>query len=280
MGPRRVGLVRALEEHVPGSPATRLTKHWGEPSPSQAPVAGQTTVSSQQFTMATINATIEITERLPSESGWVQFKRWILTKIEEYAICGSRQEFSELECYRTDQRVRACVRAEMREHLGYESRETCVANAIDTVFRETGYDLADNGSIRQANKGVKRTIKEWDAYFLRMGVDPLMLDRDVGRRAKIVPKFAAACALHIRTKLGALANNEANVLLVQRKYLELCRKHGVRDVDTVLHQQFVMNTVFTESVLDDVAASRRRLPGWISWLESVPATGSIPAQVC
>lgn len=231
-----------------------------------------------QFTMATINATIDITERLPSQSSWVQLKRWILDKIEKYAICGSASDFSELECYRTDQRVRACVRAELREHLGYESRETCVASAIDVVLKETGYDLADMGSIRLANKGVKRTMREWDAYFERMGVDPLAAI--TGGKAKIVPKFAAACALHIRTKLGALANNEANVLLVQRKYLELCRKHGVRDVDTVLHQGFVMNTVFTESVLDDVAASRKRLPAWIRWLEEVPATGSIPAAVC
>jgi len=228
--------------------------------------------------MATINATIELQERLLSKSGWAQFKRWILDKIEKYAICGSQADFADLQCYRTDERVRACVRAEMREHLGYESRETCVGNAIDTVLRETGYDLADLGSIRLANKGVKRTMKEWDAYFLRMGVDPLAAS--VGGQAKIVPKFAAACALHIRTKLGALANNEANVLLVQRKYLELCRRHGVRDVDTVLHQGFVMNAVFTESVLDDVAASRKRLPAWIRVLEEIPSTGSIPAAIC
>lgn len=228
--------------------------------------------------MATINATIDVVERLPSKSGWARFKRWILDKIEEYAICISKEELAELDCYRTDERVRTCVRAEMREHLGYERRDTCVANAIDTVYRETGYDLADMGSIRLANKGVKRTIKEWDAYFLRMGVNPLA--EPAQGKAKIVPKFAAACALHIRTKLGALANNEANVLLVQRKYLELCRKHGVRDVDTVLHQGFVMNAVFTESVLDDVAASRKRLPAWLSWLEEVPTTGAVANHIC
>lgn len=228
--------------------------------------------------MATINATIEISERLPSESSWVQFKRWILNKIEKHGVCGSQVDLSELACYRTDQHVRACVRAELREHAGFESRDTCVGNAIDTVLRENGYDLADLGSIRLANKGVKRTIKEWDAYFLRMGVDPLAAT--VGGQAKIVPKFAAACALHIRTKLGALQNNEANLALVQRKYLELCRKHGVRDVDVVLHQGFVMNTVFTESVLDDVASTRKRLPAWIRWLEEVPTTGSIPVAIC
>lgn len=228
--------------------------------------------------MATINTTIEITQRLPTKSRWASFKRWVLDQFEKYAVCGSAADFAELECYRTDEQVRACVRAEMQEHLGYESRETCVVNAIDTVFKETGYDLADMGSIRLANKGVKRTEKEWDAYFLRMGVNPLQPATD--GKAKIVPKFAAACALHIRAKLGALENNEANVLLVQRKYLEICRRHGVRDVDTVLHQGFVMNAVFTESVLDDIAASRQRLPAWLRWLEEVPATGAVPRTVC
>lgn len=228
--------------------------------------------------MATINATIDLTERKPSKSGWARFKTWLLDKVQRYSCCVSEQDMADWECYRTDKRVRACVRAEMREHLGYDRRETCVANAIDTVYRETGYDLADLGTIRLANKGVKRTMKEWDAYFLRMGVDPLA--HQAQGRAKIVPKFAAACALHIRTKLGVLANNEANRLLVQRKYLELCRKHGVRDVDTVLHQGFVMNTVFTESVLDDIASSRRRLPAWLRWLEEVPATGTVPSEVC
>jgi hypothetical protein len=228
--------------------------------------------------MATINATIELTERLPSKSGWAALKRWILDKIERYAICGSAADFADLQCYRTDEHVRACVRSEMREHLGYENRDTCVGNAIDTVLRETGYDLADIGSVRLANKGVKRTMSEWDQYFDRMGIDPVMATS--GGQAKVVPKFAAACALHIRTKLGALQLNDANWLLVQRKYLELCRKHGVRDVDTVLHQGFVMNAVFTESVLDDVAAARKRLPAWLRFLEEVPETTTVPVAVC
>jgi hypothetical protein len=111
-----------------------------------------------------------------------------------------------------------------------------------------------------------------------MGLDPLSECRF--EQAQIIPKFAAACALHIRTKLGAMEANEANVLLVQRKYLEVCRRLNVRDVDIVLHQGFVMNAVFTESVLDDVASSRRRLPAWIKWLDEVGPTGCVPRSVC
>jgi hypothetical protein len=162
--------------------------------------------------------------------------------------------------------------------MGADKRDSCVANAIDTTLRTIGYDLADLGTIRQANIGIKRTEREWDAYFKRMGLDPLSECRF--EQAQIIPKFAAACALHIRTKLGAMEANEANVLLVQRKYLEVCRRLNVRDVDIVLHQGFVMNAVFTESVLDDVASSRRRLPAWIKWLDEVEPTGCVPRSVC
>jgi hypothetical protein len=227
--------------------------------------------------MATINATVEFPERKPSSSNWVRFKRWIVDFCVKHTICGSAEEFSELECYRTDQHVRKCVRAEMREHNGFGGKDSCVSNAIDEVLTETGYDLSDIGTIRAANKNVKRTMSDWDQYFKDIGVDPLCIG---GGRVKIIPKFAAACALHIRAKLGALPNNEANYLLVQRKYLEVCRRHGVRDADTVLHQGFVMNAVFTESVLDDIASSRKRLPAWLRFLEDVPKTGAVPASIC
>lgn len=223
-------------------------------------------------TMITTNALIDLPVRKPSLSNWARFKRGLLNVLEKTACCGS--DFDELEFYRTDRHVRQCVKLEMLRHPGYNDRDTCVAGAIQTVFNETGYDLSDMGSIRRANEGVTRTADEWERYFLNYTAVK------VEDRAKIVPKFAAACALHIRTKLGALANNEANVLLVQRKYLEICRKHGVRDVDTVSHQAIVLNAVFTESVLDEIATSRRRLPGWMKWLEDVPATTSVPAMIC
>lgn len=267
-----------MEGRIPGSPATRLSKGWGESSPTRQPVVGKITVTIDNFTMATINQNIAIQERAPSKSGWAATKRWWLDVFEKYAICGSKQDFDDLAMYRRDERVRECVRAEMREHLGADKRETCVANAIDTTLRTIGYDLSDLGSIRQANVGVKRTFKQWDAYFKRMNIDPLAECQF--KQAQIIPKFAAACTLHIRAKLGAMEATEANMLLVQRKYLEICRRHNVRDVDIVLHQGFVMNAVFTESVLDDVAASRRRLPAWIRWLDEVEPTGSVPRAIC
>jgi hypothetical protein len=237
--------------------------------------------------MATTNNLIEPIARVPRLSPWVKVKRWILNVIEESPIIQLLccVDGNVLEIHRQDELVRQELRSELRKHLGYNGRDTCVSNAIDEVLQTTGYDLADGGSIRKANLGVTRTISGWDAYFKGLGVaDPLLycagVDSDSSRNACIVPKFAAACTLHIRTKLGALAVNEANMLLVQRKYLEICRKHGVRDVDTVLHQQFVLNAVFTESALDDVATSRRRLPQWVSWLSSLDKTNRVDSTIC
>lgn len=237
--------------------------------------------------MTTTNDLIEPVIRTARLSTWQKFKSWTLKKVERspliQALCCL--DASELECYHMDNRVRSALRDEMRLHMGYVGQESCVASAINDVLLDTGYDLTDGGSIRKANKGVKRTMKEWDTYFegLRIDVSTFIAasNREANKRpARIVPKFAAACALHLRSKLGSLANNEANILLVQRKYLELCRRHKLRDVDTVLHQQFVMNAVFTEGVLDEVATVRRRLPRWISWLDSLEKPAQLSPAVC
>lgn len=226
--------------------------------------------------------------REPKLSPWAKVKRWALSQLEASVFMQLMCciDVNELEVYRQGEQVRDAMRNEMRVHMGYSGRDTCLTNAIDEVLMDTGYDLADAGSVRDANKGATRTMSGWDKYFAGLGIeDPVAYlqgaSREQARKpACIVPKFAAACALHIRAKLGALSVSEANTLLVQRKYLEICRKHHVRDVDTVLHQQFVLNAVFTESVLDDVATSRRRLPRWVSWLDSLDKTSHVSPTIC
>lgn len=235
--------------------------------------------------MTTTTSLFDLVVQQPRQSLWSKFKRWCLEKYEEIPSSHAFSSFcccvdsSELELYRLDNKVRGAMRENFRAHMGYSARESCVGNAIDVVLAETGYDLGDLGTYRKANAGIRRTYAQWDQYFAVRGVDLSSIQSDAGP-ARVVPKFAAACALHIRVKLGVLANNEANVLLVQRKYLEICRKHGVRDVDTVLHQQFVMNAVFTEGVLDEVASVRRRLPQWIKWLDSLKPASAITPTIC
>lgn len=243
--------------------------------------------STYSSTMATTNILIDPITRVTKLSPWSNLKRWALHKLEaspflQLLCC---VDANELALYRQGEDVRSHIREEMREHMGYANRDTCLLHAIDEVVLGTGYDLSNAGTIRDANKGVKRTMADWDKYFRKLGVsDPITYlrtaDANSRRRACIVPKFAAACSLHIRAKLGALLPTEANMLLVQRKYLEICRKHNVRDVDTVLHQQLVLNAVFTESVLDEVATCRRRVPQWVRWLDSSIKVDHVSPTIC
>lgn len=187
-----------------------------------------------------------------------------------------------MELLQVDNAVRSSIRASLMQHVGYHSNETSVEQVMEEVYDDIGYDLSDRDVVSKLRK-LRMTEKEWDAKLVELNVTVADLERKLGQvhtTAKIIPKFAAACALHIRSKLGTLNNNEANVLLVQRKYLELTRHRKVRDVDIILHQQFVINAVFTEGVLDDTATIRRRLPKWITWLNYVDPVATNGNSVC
>lgn len=214
----------------------------------------------------------------------MKFKKWCFEIVLDSPVLQTLccLDAADAELFELDQRVRSDLREHMREHMGFGDVDTCVGNAIKEVYRDTGYDLArEERSIWEANKGVTRTEKEWNAYFKSLDVDPLtLICTPVATESRVVPKFAAACALHLRSKLGALQPTEANTLLVQRKYLELCRNRNVRECDTVLHQQFVMNAVFHEDVLDEIATVRRRAPGWVRWLNQVELARTINPTAC
>lgn len=188
----------------------------------------------------------------------------------------------EMELMRVDRSVRSSIRESLKQHVGFGAHDTTLKQVVGEVYDEIGYDLSDLDLVSKFEK-LRMTNKEWDALLLEHGVTVEYLETKIAQKhttAKIIPKFAAACVLQIRAKLGVLANNEANVLLVQRKYLELTRHHKVRDVDIVLHQQFVINAVFTEGVLDDTASVRRRLPRWIKWLNYLDSVETNANAVC
>lgn len=191
--------------------------------------------------------------------------------------------------YRHDTLVRTRIREEMRAHGGYLGLDSGIDAAIGLTLVDDQYDLTDGRLVRRAMEG--EDDNPWSGYVRARAAlsgpgvfERRMRDassaRATARRALIIPKFAAACALHLRSKLGAMPINEANTLLVQRKYLEVCRRRGVREVDIVLHQQFVVNAVFTEGALDELAITRRRLPKWVMWLDSVVSPDSIHPTAC
>lgn len=183
---------------------------------------------------------------------------------------------SEVLNFKQDEAVRADIRKHMRMHMGFVGKATAVETVIADVFNQTGYDLANISTIRETNFGVKRTAKQWDGYFMKMGIDPLRLDNVELLPACVVPKFAASMALHLRATLGRMGYSEANAALAEREYLRVARGNGVRHVDVAGHQQFVMNAYFGEHVLDHIALTRSRLPKWMKWAYGVD---SIPKAV-
>lgn len=197
--------------------------------------------------------------------------------------CGGVADVDEI---RMDRRVRREVREEMRVQHGYLPGRDCLESVMAVTLRDDAYNLGDMSLLEEANRGVTRTAAEWDEYFRKLGVprnlaagtDRQMLSLE--RPAQIVPRFAAAMALHLRALLGRLAYNEANLLLVQRKYLEVCRLKHVRNVDAVSHQQFVLNAVFGEDVLDRVGTARSRTPWWVRWLSDEPTLRPARLQAC
>lgn len=236
--------------------------------------------------MATTNLPAGIDE--PKLSTWAKCKRALLNELfgsptVAGLCCGG---VAEPEVVELDTRMRRRVRAEMRKQPGFLPGRDSLVSVMAVTLRDDAYDLGDMSLLEDANRGVTRTHAQWEAYFATLGVprnleagtDRQMLSVD--RPAQVIPRFAAAMALHIRAKLGRLNYNEANLLLVQRKYLEVCKLKHVRDVDAVSHQQFVVNAFFGEDVLDRVATARQRTPWWVRWLGDHEVLRPQPLQAC
>lgn len=87
--------------------------------------------------------------------------------------------------------------------------------------------------------------------------------KECDHTALVIPRFVAAVVTALRVKFGKLGNNEANRLLIEREYLKVCRETDIRNTDIATHQQWVMNTYFNEGIMEQLATTRVRLPGWL-----------------
>jgi len=157
----------------------------------------------------------------------------------------------------------------MRQAYGYNKHASCLESVL--------HDICDSGYY------ISRCCDdEADKEFEPECPNPATRDRVMRaattQPAKIVPKFAAAVVVHLRTRLGVLSRSEANYMLVQRKYLEVCRDHGVRDVDVASHLQHVLNAFFTEDVYERIAKTRLRAPAWMRIFEEKERTATL--EVC
>lgn len=209
----------------------------------------------------------------PRLSTWNRFalsaKTWWynVTTHSEIAQLLCCVDATEVDNYLEDCSVREDVRAAMREQVGYNSLPTCVSAVLVDVRRNADYVMDNSEPI------YRKTVRDWDQFFEQNKLDIDAPRHDIlGCLAKpqpvlVVPKFAAAVTLHIKAKLGVLAKNESNLLLVQRKYLEICRDHNVRDCDAAAHLQVVLNAYFTEDVFERIAKTRLRAPAWLRVFE-------------
>jgi len=171
--------------------------------------------------------------------------------------------------YRQDCEIREEIRKEMRVTHGYSKHPSCLETVLHDIC-DTGYfisrchdDDADDAFEPECPNPVTR------GRVLRAATT---------QPARVIPKFAAAVVVHLRARLGVLARTDANLLLIQRKYLEVCREHGVRDVDVASHLQFVLNAFFTEDVFERVAKTRLRAPRWMRVFEEKERTSTL--EVC
>ncbi len=82
-------------------------------------------------------------------------------------------------------------------------------------------------------------------------------------RVQLVPAFIAAVTMALRSKFGHMTASEANRLLIEREYLKMCRESNVRQTDMNHSRQFVLNTFFNETLMEEVALSRPRMPAWV-----------------
>ena len=169
----------------------------------------------------------------------------------------------------------ALLRDEVRDCMVQHeegSGSMAVSTVMRSVYAETGYDLSDfrkraqAAAARAASPGSDDEEGDEDEDLGNEVVPQLSTTQ-----VQVVPRFASALVLHLRSKYGNYQYNEANRLMIEREYLRVCREVGVRNVDTVAHQQCVLNAYFTEGVHEQLSTTRVRAPQWLR-----EAYGSVP----
>jgi len=159
-------------------------------------------------------------------------------------------------------RAEGQVRDEIRECMTRRqvgSGVDAVKTAISEIRTESGYSLTEEPSTTFIVPGFDGGIEYIEKVVYMTDEPAPQLDNT----ALVIPKFAASVTLCLRSKFGRLSCNEANRMLIEREYLRICREGKVRNVDVVMHQQFVMNAYFKEGVNDRLALVRTRVPAWL-----------------
>lgn len=227
----------------------------------------------------------------PRKSAWAKatsrLKNFFVGFIGRHELLCCCFGSEELQMVQEDNRRRVLIRESMRSRLGMERVDDPITGVIDDVFDSTRYNLAGRRTVMHwVGRDAGMTDTAWEAIQKKAVEDrtvkfvaPHMSDEEqtkfmsayaeANSTVKFVPRFAGVMAMVIRTRLGKMRSNEANILLVRREYNRLARERGVRPQDIVAHEQYVVNAVFTETLFDEIATSRPRLPRWARWMTEV-----------
>jgi len=217
------------------------------------------------------------------QSTWSKPKKYaslIKYRMLRWLFCVNDEMLDEIE---QECAVRDAIRLQMIEHAEGSGRGA-IEQTMRDVYDSTGYDMSNFKHEEMCHLSREREgvcdeqepdsdgivfgdlppVKADEEVRVVFGLETVGNDSEVNRgTSMVIPKFAAAVVLALRSKLGKLAPSEANRLLIEREYLKVCRDTSVRNVDTIMHQQFVMNAYFTEGIVDQLATTRVRLPKWL-----------------
>jgi len=204
-----------------------------------------------------------------SKSSWSRVRKYkalVQSKILRWFFCVDDAMLEEI---KQESELRDSIREAMVIHNG-GTGPTAVIKCMKEIYNETGHDMSN---IAETVEGLRAEAETPVQFYESLGALGLVDNNNTEQptQVRVVPKFAASVVLCLRAKFGNLALTEANRLLIEREYLKVCRESTVRNVDSVAHQQCIMNAYFTEGVLDEQCTVRARAPRWLR-----EAFGSVP----
>lgn len=206
---------------------------------------------------------------------FAQFKRgvaewWYNSSITSFICCVEPEDYDAVVA---DERIRGDIRREMLRPIDYVGLANGVTAVMVTARRDLGYDLTT-----QAEVPLAVAVDATDLGVEKEGT----LEQVGGDQARVcvVPRFAAAMTLCLRSRLGRMGPTEANQLLMEREYNRLCRGYGVREADIAAHYCHVKNAYFSEDVFDRIPQGRTRMSRFARWALSIGNVPAAPPQAC
>lgn len=195
---------------------------------------------------------------------------WYSSGVTAILCCVESEDYDTVVA---DERIRVDIRREMVRTVSYAGYGNSVKAVMSSVRLDLDYDMS-TGEVVTA---VAVTAGDVDVVC-----DQPVVKQDLGGQPRVcvVPRFAAAMTLNLRSRIGRLAPSEANQLLMEREYNRLCRAYGVRDADIAAHYCHVKNAFFGEQVFDRIPTGRSRMSRFARWAMDFDSLPSVPPQAC